>query len=563
MNNIKFTFDPFQDKCTIEMNGEELPRYSDLNKYINQSLLVSGATLLQDVCDELNDDYDLRIVGTDFEKFFMGDLKTQHNECKTMYAEDFGTEVNLIQRFEQASKLLDHAGEDYKERIYTELEISIDQRLATQVSDLSNATICLAKDIDQAKEFAQATKAGLILYIAETASITYCSGNKCLWGIKEALLPRRIQATVERFAIPKFIKIAETVVQESENAEAKETVETLKNIGVRVVVSVAQEAYEGDVITPEFSADSELPVIRMETLHPQVVQIKGNKLVALGSGNATIRFYKDNEIEAFETVNIHIKADNLLKSISLSAPADMKPGREYQIAAELIPSDSPEVGNIKWSVSDTSIAQVDDSGNIKALRAGKVLVSASAERTSGSVEIVIVPGIEKITVSQEKVTIGIARKEIVEVELQPVGCDANQISCKSTNPKVAIAEKNDLGQWVITGKGITSNGEGRCQLIFAEEDGPCKAICEVTVISSIKQKEKKGAFLSRTAIATLLAFVIQFFGAPFGTYGAIALGAIAVVLGIVGIAKNRKDTFWEIVLMIISILIAVSNFLKI
>lgn len=563
MNNIKFTFDPFQDKCTIEMNGEELPRFSDLNKYINQSLLASGATLLQDVCDELNDDYDLIIVGTDFEKFFMGDLKTQHPECKTMYAEDFGTEVNLIQRFEQAAKLLTNAGDAYKEKIYTELDVFIDERFANRSSDLNDATICLARDKEQAKEFAANTSAGLILYIAETANIAYCSANKCLWGVKETLVPSRMQAAIERFAIPQYIKMAETAVKDSENVGVKETVETLKNIGVRVTVSVATEAYEGDVLTPEFSAESELPVIRMESLNPQVIQIQGNKLAALGTGNATIRFYKDNEIEAFETVTIHIKADNLLKTITLEAPVDMKPGREYKIAALLIPADSPEAEMIKWSVSDPSVAQIDDAGNLKALRAGKVVVSASAERTSGSVEIVIIPGVEKITLSQDKVVVGIAKTENVEVSLQPAGCDANKISCKSTNPNVAIAEKNDLGQWVVKGKGIISNGEGRCQLIFAEEDGPCKAVCEVTVISSIKQKEQKGTFLSRTAIATLLAFVIQFFGAPFGIYGSIAVGAIAVVLGVVGIAKNRKDAFWEIVLMIISILIAVSNFLKI
>lgn len=558
MNNIKIKFDPFQEKCTIALNGEPLSKYSELNKHVNKSLLASGRTLLEDIGGELNDEYDLTVVGTDFEKFFAGDLKQRFADCKTLSFEM----LDIKQRYEEASKIMTCATENYKEKVYAdeELEIEVDHRFVISVSNVSEATICVAANMQQAKEFAANSNAKLILYVAEKPMISYMGDAKCFWGTKPILMPKRLQAAVERFAIPRYLQMAEQQAQEREDETVIESVETLKSIDVCVSVSVASKVVEGDVLTPAFTADAELPTIRMESANPQVIQVRGKELLAVGEGKAKVWFYKESEIDAFETVEIHVKADTFLKEIRLLAPEEMKPGRAYQIGAAFVPADSPEIGNVQWSIEDPTVAEVDAEGNLRTLKAGTTVITAQAERTAGQVQICVVPGMEKLVLSEEKVTVGIARYADIGVTVEPVGCKDKKIVCKSTNPSVAVAEKNEFGQWKIKGVGVSAKGEGNCKLIFSGDEGRCTAVCDVTVVSSLKTKSKNSGYLSRTAFLTLIAFVLQFFGAPLGTFGPIVLGALAVACGIYGIIRNWRDAIWEILLVAISIWIVIGTF---
>jgi uncharacterized protein YjdB len=563
MNTVKIKFDPFRDKCTISLNDQPLEADSSLNSYVNQPLLVSAPELLGFISTTINDYFSLTIVGTVFEKYFLEDLRKGCDDCKEILEDEI---INLTDRFEQASKRLNCDSDDYKEKVYVapELDIGIDPHFAVSVPTANQASIGVAASKAQAEIMAAESSATLILYIAEEANISYVGKTKCLWGVDFARLSVCLQAAIERFAIPRYILQAEQLMQEQQDASTEAYVEALKRIDVSVTVSVKTEAIEGDIVTPVFQAEGTLPKIRMEVSNPQIVQVDHEKmrLLAVKEGTAAIAFYKDNEIDAFETVSMKVKPNNLLKKISLSAPEDMKPGRSYQVTPVFEPADSPEIASLQWEVQDPSVLQIDKTGNIRALKAGKTVVSAKAERISAEVEVNVLPGMEKIILAKDKVSLMIAQSDIIEVNVEPASCAEYKLSCKSTNPKVAIAQKNELGQWVVTAKGITAKGEGHCQLIFAEEGGYCKAICEVTVISSIGDGHAKGAFLSRTAIMTLIAFVLQFLPKPIGVFGAIAAGAIAVALGAFGIIKYKKDAFWEILLMALSVWIAVGSFMK-
>lgn len=557
MNNIKIKFDPFQDKCTFTLDGESLPRYSPLNSYVGKSLLASAATLLRDISDELNDDFQLTIVGAAFEARLMADLKTGCSDCQSLTVEE---QLDLNQRFQQARLLLGDPADTIKEPVYCQLDLAMDEQLAVRVAAADKATVCVATDLQQAESLAAAHKPQLILYPAQERGVSFTANNThCLWGVPQEELAGCLQAAVERFAIPRYIRQAE---QAQQDGAVKESVQNLAAIDVQVSVSVATEAIEEDKLTPVFTANGKLPVIRMETLNPQVIQIKDGILEAAGAGTATVRFYKDSEIEAFETVTIRVRPNNLLKTIQLSAPAEMKPGKTYRLETAFEPVDSPEISQLRWSVEDPSIVQVEKDGSFRTLKAGTTRITATAERIHASVAVTVLPGMEKILLSKDKITLGIARTEEIALTVQPQGCRADKIICKSTNPKVATAEINELGLWVVKGKGITAGGEGHCQLVFLDEDSGCKAVCDVTVVSSLKITEQKGAFLSRTAIMTLIAFVLQFLPAPLGVYGAMAAGAIAVVLGVVGLKKNPKDAFWQILLMALSAWIIVDIIIK-
>lgn len=555
MNQVKIKFDPFQDKCTIAMNDVPLAVQCDLDRYLNQSLLVSGQTLLEELAEELNAEYDLTVVGTDFEKFFTGDLKRSCADCRVLSAET----IDIVQRYEEASKMMVCDTEDYKERVYVgeDQQIGLDERFVMPVSDLSQATICIAANGIRARMYAEDSKAKLILYPAEEAAVTYVGKGRCLWGMKPTLIPRRLQAAAARFAIPAYLRMATLREQKEETVQ---TVRELKRVDVCVHVSVPAEAIEGDVLCPVFHAEGQMPYIRMESANPQVIQVLGGELSAVGEGTAKISFYKDSEVEAFETVHIQVKADTFLKTILLDAPGEMKAGQTYRITASCLPADSPEISNLQWSVTDPDVADIDAAGNLHARRDGTTTVVAKAARTEGRVDISIIPGLDGIVLSKNEVTVGIARYEDIEVNVEPANC-REEIVCRSTNPEVAVAEKNDQGQWQIRGVGVAASGNGTCELIFSGDQGRCQAVCKVTVFSSLRIKHRNSLYFPCMTCLTLGTIVMRFLEGSVGRFGSLAFGVLTAAVGVLSVIKKRWGAIWEIILAALSIWIAVSGFI--
>ena len=120
MNEIKLKYDPFQNKCTISMNGAPLPRYSALNSYANQMVLEGAFTLLQDISDELNDDFSLTVEGSTFEINFLRDLQARYPDCVEFITEKY--EVDLMERYYQINSHVEQlnltVSDLYKEKIY-------------------------------------------------------------------------------------------------------------------------------------------------------------------------------------------------------------------------------------------------------------------------------------------------------------------------------------------------------------------------------------------------------------------------------------------------------------
>ena len=568
MNDIKIKFDPFQDKCTISMNDAPLPRYSSLNSYVNKPLLDMASALLQTISDELNDDFALSIVGTQFEQRFLSDLRKNHTECVSFAAEEFGIGVELRERFESTQKIAEGLSvginEEYRERVFSETTIKIDERLIERVNSLQKATLCVANNLATAKEMIKNYAGQLILCISEDSRVICLNGNKYIWCVKEDEMDESVEAVVERFAIPRFINQVSDVVKKMEDANIRESVDKQKKIDVSISVQMDTSAIEGDYITPVFSCSGmqdASSIVRIESSKNNVAEVRGTRLYAVREGRTEVRFYKDNEIDAFDVIALTIKPDNLVKTISLSVPNKIKIGNTYTIQSKYVPSDAPDFVNAKWTTDNRDIVEVYNDGTFKALAEGTATITVKAERASADVEVTVISGIEKINLSTEKIHMYIGEKDNIEITLSPRSALLEEISAKSSNPKVAEVIKDDMGNWTVVAKGIEANGKGKgvCKIIFFSVDGECQSTCDITVESTMARNRKKSGFLSRTAIFTVLAFVLQFVTKPLGYYCTVASAGFAVLLGLVGIVKNKSDALWQIILMLISGVIIALN----
>ena len=570
MNDIKIKFHLFQNTCTISLDNAPLPRYSSLNSYVNRPLLDMAGILLQTLSDELNDEFSLTVTGTQFEQKFLKDLQETHSDCVSFKVEDFGVGGELKDRYNRTAKdaatLSSDISNAYKEKVFSEVELTLDNRLAETVLSSQDATLCVANSPASAKQMLRSFAGQLVLCVSEETKVVCLNGNKYIWCVKKNELAEVVTAAVEHFAIPRYINFVAEIAKNNDNARVTEVVNDQKKIDVAVLVKMDKTAFEGDYITPQFNSlenGAVCPKIRMESANHNIVQVEGDKLCAIREGRTEIRFYRDNEIDAFEVIPVVIRPNNLVKAITLAVPPKIKTGNKYSVDAKFVPSGAPDIATAVWSSDNKNVIEVDNDGTFIARSEGRAIITVKTERMSESIEVSVIPSIEKINLSESKMQMYIGEKKRIIVSLSPNGSLNEDIHAKSSNPKVAEISQNDMGDWVIQAKGIEANGKGKgvCRIVFTSEDGKCQSTCEVTVASTMQRTRQKQAFLTRTALFTVFAFVLQFFTKPLGYYGGMGCAAVAVLLGLVGIIKTKRQVFWQILLIIISALIFVVNFL--
>lgn len=570
MNDIKIKFHLFQNKCTISVNDLPLPRYSSLNNYVNRPLLDMASILMQTLSDELNDEFSLTVTGTQFEQKFLADLQETHSDCVSFKVEEFGVGGELKDRYnrtlQDVAALSASIGNEHKEKVFSEVDLNVDARLAETVSAAREATLCVANSPESAKQMLRTSAGQLVLCVSEKTKVVCLNGNQYIWCVRQDEIADAVTAVVEHFAIPRYINRVAEFAKNNENSGVAEVINNQKRIDVSIVVNMDRTALEGDYIIPQFKClekDTVCPKIRIESANQNVIQVEGNKLLAIREGKAEIRFYRDNEIDAFEVIPVVIRPDNLVKAISLEVPQKIKTGNKYSIDAKYVPANAPDIATAVWSSDNKRVVEVYDDGTFKALSEGRATITVKTERASESIEITVIPSLDKIDLSESKLQMFIGEKKRIKVSLSPSGSLNEEIRAKSSNPKVAEISQNDLGDWIVQAKGIEANGKGKgvCRIVFTSEDGKCQSTCEVTVASTMERTRKKQAFLTRTALFTVFAFVLQFFTKPIGYYGGMGCAAIAVLLGVLGIIKTKKQVFWQILLIIISALIFAVNFL--
>jgi len=213
------------------------------------------------------------------------------------------------------------------------------------------------------------------------------------------------------------------------------------------------------------------------------------RVVGVSYGYATITATtKDgNEVEA----SCEIEVVRPVKRIHISSGSlSLMTGESAKLTATVEPK-SATYNTVLWTSSDDSVALVDDDGNVLALKAGKVTITASSDDGSGKkavCRVTIREGIPTtgITIMDKKVTMVPGETKNVKIVQTPVN-SPDQVAWSSNNSSVAKAARVDNK----TGK-ITARGPGIATITVMAESGK-SATMEVNVIglnvTSIKMEK--------------------------------------------------------------------------
>ena len=163
---------------------------------------------------------------------------------------------------------------------------------------------------------------------------------------------------------------------------------------------------------------------------------------------------------------------------------ELKEGASKQLSATVAPANATDRA-VSWKSSDTSVATVDASGTVKAVKAGTATVTATAGGQSASVSVtvikdepVIVPvssvSISGTGVSGNRASIKVGAGLALSATVLPADATDRAVSWKSTNSAVAAVDADGNVRGVAAGNaGITATAGGKSAsiIVTVQPDG--------------------------------------------------------------------------------------------
>lgn len=203
-----------------------------------------------------------------------------------------------------------------------------------------------------------------------------------------------------------------------------------------------------------------------------VATVSSSGLVkGIGAGKATITAAsKENGIS--DTCVITVEPI-LITGISLSTNAEnLVCGKSFTLKATITPSNATSK-DLTWTSSNTSVATVTNSGSVKAINAGKAVITAAAKSggAKASCTVTVTPiALVNIKPNKTSFTMTVGKTDTLKYSLRPSNASPGTITWKSSNPSVAsisnkgIVKALKAGSTVITVTSSNGNKSGTCTL---------------------------------------------------------------------------------------------------
>ena len=200
------------------------------------------------------------------------------------------------------------------------------------------------------------------------------------------------------------------------------------------------------------------------------------KVVALAEGTASITVSAGGKFASCP-VTVVAKGD-AVESVEFDVTAaEVVEGGTVKITVTISPEGAAGK-TVTWTSSDSSIATVDASGLVSALKAGTVVITASCEGKEASCTITItsekVP-VTGVSVAPATLSLVVGEKGELTATVAPENATEKGVTWSSDDSSVATVDEN--GQ-------VTAVAKGQATITATTVDGNKKAACAVTVTES-------------------------------------------------------------------------------
>ena len=171
--------------------------------------------------------------------------------------------------------------------------------------------------------------------------------------------------------------------------------------------------------------------------HDVIVVSQEGQIKAVGVGEATVTLTSSNGLS--DSCNVLVSATKPQNIIVTPATADVAIGGKLQFSVTLLPINTTDK-SVVWTVSDSSIGEVDQNGLFigKSLGIVWVTVTSVADSSkSASCEITVMTPATSITIVNGDTSILVGQALRLGYELGPEGCVPSQVIWSTSDPDIA------------------------------------------------------------------------------------------------------------------------------
>lgn len=191
-------------------------------------------------------------------------------------------------------------------------------------------------------------------------------------------------------------------------------------------------------VTP---ADATFPEIIWSSSDPSIAKVSENGTVyAVGCGTAIVTATSTNGITASATISV---TEIVAEQIEIVGSSQFYLNESAVFTADIYPENTTNK-DVVWTSSDSTIADIDENGNLKCLAPGVVTITATQKdvATSTQIEVTVKP-VERIEIqsSAKKANkLSVGKSMVLTATVYPDDATYRDVSWASSDPAIATVD---------------------------------------------------------------------------------------------------------------------------
>ncbi len=192
--------------------------------------------------------------------------------------------------------------------------------------------------------------------------------------------------------------------------------------------------------------------VKYTSNNPSVATVTSDGVIVANKAGSAVISVTSLDGGASSSCNVKV-SDVSIKSFNLSSSsANLVVGGTTSLTVKNIAPANATNKSVTWSSSNNKIATVDNSGNVKAIKEGKVTITATANDGSGvnSSATINVSKIDvnSVSLSNERVIVEVGSTDALTASIKPKNATYQSVKWSSSDTKVATVSSSG----VVTGK---------------------------------------------------------------------------------------------------------------
>lgn len=439
MNQVIVFYNPFLPELKITVNGKKLSPYSSLMSFQHQRLGKWSDYLFTELYREVNSDYEMLCVSTEFTCEWLEGLANRNQHCIAFSSQSLPLNANVYERLDKLEMLgcdevkesviipIVNASNDdgMTDAVYEVLEeqdifedispdgitwsdcplatLEINPFEADDIPYDAPVIIALCGSEEDSIRLDTDVPVYALVMGTETKFIKR-QGTKLFFSVDPDDIGKILLEIIEEEVLCpivshlsyEFPEQAKKFLTESE----KEDLELVCQASPMCHIAVPQVCDVGRAVKLNaqiFPFDSETE-IRIISDSPDVIDVDNDALLPRSVGTAEISVFIGDDPYPVATELIKVRQRNLITDISLFPSMLYMPvGGEGELTVTIIPDCAENKDEIRWSSDDPSIASVDTTtGIISAKACGRCSITAYTAEISKHIFLEVQPDIDDI-----------------------------------------------------------------------------------------------------------------------------------------------------------------------